>query len=286
MSAYSVAMDADAAATIVDAADTMIIIADAADTDIDSIDSASACTATVADSVSPHNSVADCNSPHSSVARTIILDCEETLLQDSPYICPVCPETLPLELAIPDIGNREEEEGQGMQLHGPINFDVPSLIGELRMMPNTEKPDYDREVLMLWYYNITPETICDKIKVVLAYDILFPCVYKFGISTIPYIRWRHTYFSAGYIMQIVVAKSDVAQDIMDLEICLIDKFKGPCCMNIHQGGNGPMHKRPPPYYCYVAVGNVNQMPDLEEARAHFDGDASSSEESDNSSPGH
>lgn len=278
-------MDADAADTIVDAADT-IIIADAADTDIDSIDSASACTATVADSVSPH-SVADCNSPH-SVARTI-LDCEETLLQDSPYICPVCPETLPLlELAIPDIGNREEEEeeGQGTQLHGPTDLDVPSLIGELRMMPNTEKPDYDREVLMLWYNNIAAETIRDKIKVVLAYDILFPCVYKVGISTIPHLRWRRTYFSAGYIMQIVIAKSDVAQDIMDLEIYLIDELQHACCMNIHRGGNGPMHTRPGPYYCYVAVGNVNQMRDLEQARAHFDGDASSSEESDNESPGH
>ena len=105
--------------------------------------------------------------------------------------------------------------------------------------------------------------------------VLQPCKYKIGISAIPWNRWWYQYFGQGYVGMMVLYTSMYLEEIKEMEIDLIDELRfltsgTQQCVNIHDGGNGRMHTKLPPYFVYGVVSNGDIEEELVSGRAHFD----------------
>ncbi len=103
-----------------------------------------------------------------------------------------------------------------------------------------------------------------------------PCAFKIGITSNYYLRWEFGYWLLGFSRMHILFHSDNAKDVANLEIALISHFQ-PInskdnrlgCWNIAKGGEGGMHKCPPPYFCYLVTGNAAYMMDTRRARKPY-----------------
>jgi hypothetical protein len=105
---------------------------------------------------------------------------------------------------------------------------------------------------------------------------IIPSKYKIGISYNPWSRWWFEYWKDGYTIMLIIDSAHYPSAMECMERYMIKELKPitaierAYCANVHEGGNGSMRRKPPPYFCYLVIGNVTSMHQVLQGRSGFD----------------
>ena len=84
------------------------------------------------------------------------------------------------------------------------------------------------------------------------------CVFKIGITADPAYRF-HWYRRENFEPMTLIHVSSSHHLTGMLESALIQSYNGiRGCRNIHLGGDGSMHRSPPPYYAYIVAARADR----------------------------
>ena len=85
------------------------------------------------------------------------------------------------------------------------------------------------------------------------------CIFKVGVTSNPPVRFAN-YLAEGFTTMWVVSKHESLNLTHMLEAALISEFHQHvgCRNRAESGGDGSMHRFPPPYFCSVVAGRADQ----------------------------